>query len=293
MRLFNILSILLFSFIQLQVQAQNSKTPDTDKLLYLEIYFEGFFQDTTDELSFNLKGDFKIVKEKNQLYGISNTNLHHGTEKVEPWKTLLNEKELLEIWYFIEQLDKTPNRVDVPGYYNFFYTAKVQEHEWYIKPDRNIFGDFKTDPLLVAPDIGFYMGLFEEEMETYIKNQKIHIEKVNKQLMRKWYYSPVLFDSLQQGSILKFSSTASEENNEYWEIMEGFEFVQSSGPVTESNPSLIIYYNIQVGISDFMYMSIYQPDLLNRTDEQNDFPGHTSFYIISLNEDEMTLKIAY
>lgn len=294
MKLFNVLPLLFFGLIHPETQAQKSKNSfSNDQLTGLEISFEGFFQDTISELAYSLNANFRILKEKDSFYGTSSTNLYHGTKKVPTWKTLLSKDQLSEIKKFASTLSKAPIETTIFGYHNSFYKAKFNNQEWYVKPDRDLFGDFSSDTSLHAPDLRFYQSIFAEQIQIFFKNQKIHIAEVNKHLKQKWYYTPDSFANLKKDSFLKFQSSPDKNNTQYWEIHKQFEFSQSSGPIRETSPIARVDYNIQEGLTTHMYLSIYATDLIARMDKARGFPTHTSFYIIRLNEKEMTLQIIH
>ncbi len=290
-KLFFLIWILSSAEILAQTDSQQINGQAFDSF---EIYFEGFIQDPKDvDISYNLFADFKILKEKEGYFGISRNNLFEGAEKVADWKVLLSKDQLGRIENFLETLNKTEKRIDIMGYNNSHYIAKFKNQEWYIKVDKNVFSDFGSDTTIQAPDLIFYQEIFSEQIQTYFKSQKKHKTEVDKMLTKKWFYSPSQLNSLKQGSQLKFVANSNNSDTEYWEIQKGFLFSKSSDQPNKKESRVIVEYNAEAGLTDFMYLSIYQPNLIPRVDLGQDVNHHTSFYIISLTEKELILEIAF
>lgn len=294
MKLIKTLLPLALTLIFFPCQSQDAKQEKLKPSISdLEIYFEGFIQGDEEDLTFKLNADFKIIKENNIYYAISKTNLFQGAEKIPKWKTQLSPKQLNQINDFIYKLETSPLKLNVMGYHNAFYKADYNGKKWHIKPDKNVLNEFSTDAAISAPDLSFYKDIFSNQIEDYYKNQKKHKLKVDKNLAKKWFYYPNSLDSLRQGSQIKFSSKPGKNQREYWEIGSDFLFKQGSKPSRETSSRIIVEYNAQEGLSEYMYLSIYQVNLLERIDLEPSYSGHTSFYIISLNEKELILQIAY
>lgn len=298
MKKYYCLAVLLFPLLQFSMQAQDDLSrSDFSHLTKLEISFEEAFIQSTineeEEFSFGFKGNFKISKSGDHYIAESQTDLFTGTALQPKWKTQLTEKMLFALSAYIMVLEKAPKRTDVMGYNNVFYKAKYKGEKWYIKADRDIFNDFDDALSNSAPDIAFYTEIFKTQIENYYSEQRTHRAKTDRLISKKWYFNPSDLKSLKRASKIKLSSKPSEKAQHFWEITDDYKFNFSNAREGELDPVVRIQYNAEENLTDYMYLSIYSPGLVEREDAENENPRYTSFYILSLSEEELVLKIAY
>lgn len=258
---------------------------DTDALETFSARFSGFLYDKDD--GFDLVGDFSIVKRNNHYFGISNLDLYCGTEKLGIWEKKLSSADVSLIMNFIEKLDNANNEVYVKGYINDHYLVEYNNESWKVKPDKSIFNQ------KYSPNLCFYTTIFKDEIEHLRIERKKHVKSVDHLIVKKWFYDPATFQALKVGSTLSFSSKPINSADTYWEIDVNFNLNASSKIAHFDSINTILQYHAEESVTDYMYLSVYYNDLLDRTDDKERVFRHHSFYIKELTGDVLVLQITF
>ncbi|MGB0430783.1 MAG: hypothetical protein ACPGLV_09940 [Bacteroidia bacterium] len=267
----------------------SAHTGGEDLLASLSVSFSGFHFDEKESITLN--GDFQIIKKEGAYYGVSNLKNYCGTEKVGKWEKALDKSHISLINKFIKELNKTENTIYIPGFNNDSYSVDYAGKHWDIKPDNNIFN--KTHGLEFSPTLKFYTTIFKDELGQLRIERKKHVEHVNELIFKKWFYNPKDFQSLKVGSELSFSANPNKNTTDYWEINDNNKLNAKSKTIKIDSIDISLQYHAEELVTDYMYLAVYENELINRIDDAERVLQNHSFYIKELTEHVLVLEIAY
>lgn len=263
-------------------------------LIDLQITFESAVKSPERDIYTRFLGDFSIEENDSGYIAISNTQNYVGEKMEEQWQQQLSKNMQKKIETFLERLNEIPFDVAPKSYRNDQYTVNYKGKTWNISPNTNLFGyDKKNENRLEYPILVFYATIFKTEIETLYEKRLEHKKRVDQQITQKWYFNPKSHKGLKRGDKLTFSSKPTTETTAYWQINEDFSIKHSLIKHLDKGARVDIEYDLNFYNNKFMYLTTPHFDDFVERIETDRVTANTSFYIVTLNTNELILQIAY